>query len=467
MTAIETDLTAAVPPAEEETAAGAPPLEPPNREVGKYVWRAFWTSRLLIFFAGILGTLEIRKAGGSWRFDPAHLTAPYHGHYGYFWNLILGPFARWDSVWYLTIAQHGYSGQLAKTAFFPLYPMLIHAGAWVVGSDLISGILISLACFVIALWFLYKLTYLHFGSEVAQVTVTLLAFAPFSFYFSAVYTESLFLALSVGAVYYARTGRWAIAGVLGLLAASSRNSGVFLIVLLGLMFLYGPRESGALLTQWGRDHVPHKWYERRNWLPRYRLTWSAAWLLLIPVGLFAYLGYLWGSTGSPFATFNVEQLWYHQLVGPFSGIKDGIVAAWDGLRQLMHGQGQDSCLSLSDHCVPVFFKQAGGDSLANAGVDLTLFGVFVVVVLGAIGVARRLPFAYLVYVLLAVLLPLSSPVSTEPYSSLDRYVMVVFPLFIWGGDYLVRKKLVGVGVGSMAALLGFFTMMFTTWRFIG
>jgi hypothetical protein len=465
MTAIETELTAVDASAAEQPAAGAPPVGPPdgpsNREVRKYIWRAFWTSRLLVFFAGVLGTLEIRRAGGSWVFDPAHITAPYHGHYGYFWNLVLGPFARWDSVWYMTIANSGYGGQLARTAFFPLYPMLIHAGAWIVGSDLISGILISLVCFVIALWFLYKLTYLHFGSEVAQVTVTLLAFAPFSFYFSAVYTESLFLALSLAAVYYARSGRWAIAGVLGLLAASSRNSGVLLIALLGLMYLYGPRESGALLTTWGRDHDP------RKWLPRYRLTWSAAWLLLIPVGLLAYLGYLWGLTGSPFTTFNVEQLWNHQLVGPFSGIWDGIKAAFYGLRQLMHGQGSASCTALVRHCVPVYFKLAGGDSLANAGIDLTLLGVFALAVLGTIGVYRRLPFAYFAYVLLALLLPLSSPVISEPFSSLDRYVMVLFPLFMWGGYYLVRKKMVGIGIGSMAALLGFFTMMFTTWRFIG
>jgi hypothetical protein len=440
------------PSDEDPPAAGGPPAVPPNREVRSTVWRAFWTSRLLVFFAGVLGTLEIRKAGGSWQFDPGHLTDPYHGYFG---NLIVGPFARWDSVWYLTIAQHGYSGQLAKTAFFPLYPILIHAGAWIIGSDLIAGILISLVSFAIALSLLYRLTYMEFGQEVAQVAVTLVAFAPFSFYFSAVYTESLFLALTLGAVYCARTDRWAFAGILAMFAASARNSGVLLLILLALMFLYGPRAASAPLSTWALEHTPRDWRQPRSWLPKYKLTPSIAWLLVIPIGLFAYLGYLWHTTGTPFTTFNVETLWNHQLAGPITGTWNGIVAAFDGFRQLLHGSGR-----------PVYWNE-GGDSLANAGINITYLAFVVLGVIGVIGAFRRLPFAYAVFALLSLLVPLSSPVVPSPFSSMPRYEMVVFPLFIWGAYYLVKKKMVGIGIGAMAMMLGFFTMMFTTWRFIG
>jgi len=459
MSAVGTDAPVLAALDEAPLAGAAPPAVPPNKEVRSTVWRAFWTSRLLVLFAGVFGTLEIRKAGGSWRFDPSHLTDPYHT---YFANLLIGPFVRWDSVWYLVIAKQGYGlpsalePVQARAAFFPLYPMLIHAGAWIVGSDLIAGILISLISFAIALALLYRLTYMEFGREIAQVTVTLLAFAPFSFYFSAVYTESLFLALTLGAVYCARTDRWAFAAILAMLAAAARNSGVLLIVLLALMFLYGPRASTAPLSRWALENKPRRWREPRSWLPKYKLTPSAAWLLVIPIGLLAYMGYLWSAGGTPFLTFNVETFWNHQFVGPFTGIWDGIVAAWDGLRQIHHGVGP-----------PIYFKIEAGDSLSNAGINTMWFAFVVLGIIAVIGAFRRLPFAYAVFALLSLLVPLSSPVVPAPFSSMPRYELVVFPLFIWGGYYLVKKKMVGIGIGAMATMLGFFTMMFTTWRFIG
>jgi mannosyltransferase PIG-V len=437
-----------VPPA-----AGAPPAGPPNKEVRSTVWRAFWTSRLLVLLAGVAGTLEIRKAGGSWRFDPGHLTAPYHSYFG---DLLVGPFARWDSVWYLTIANMGYGGQTARAAFFPLYPMLIHALAWITGDALIAGMLISLVCFGIALALLYRLTYMEFGQEVAQVAVALVAFSPFSFYFSAVYTESLFLALTLGAIYCARTERWAFAAVLAMFAAATRNSGVLLIVPIALMFLYGPRGGSAPLSAWALKNSPRQWLQPRSWLPKYKLTPAIAWLLVVPIGLLAYMAYLWHQTGTPFTTFNVQTLWNHQFVGPITGTWDGIVAAWDGFRQIMHGPSP-----------PVYFKLEGGDSLSNAGVNITWFAFVVLGLIGVIGAFRRLPFAYAIFALLSLLVPLSSPVVPAPFSSMPRYEMVVFPLFIWGAYYLVKKKMAGVGIGAMAMMLGFFTMMFTTWRFIG
>ena len=62
---------------------------------------------------------------------------------------------------------------------------------------------------------LHRLVSLELDSELARVTVMLVAFCPMAYFFSAVYSESLFLALSVGCILQARMGRWAWAGVLG------------------------------------------------------------------------------------------------------------------------------------------------------------------------------------------------------------------------------------------------------------
>ena len=56
----------------------------------------------------------------------------------------------------------------------------------------------------------------------------LTAFAPMAFFFSAVYSESLYLALSVGLFLCARNGRWMWVGVLGALAGATRSTGLVL-----------------------------------------------------------------------------------------------------------------------------------------------------------------------------------------------------------------------------------------------
>ena len=119
--------------------------------------------------------------------------------------------------------------------------MLMRAVATITYSEVVAGILVSLVSFGIALVLLHQLTDLEFGPAVARRTVWLIALFPASVFFSAVYTEGLFLALSIGAVYAARKGCWAWAGALGGLAALTRNTGVLIGVAVLLLYLYGPR----------------------------------------------------------------------------------------------------------------------------------------------------------------------------------------------------------------------------------
>ena len=65
--------------------------EPSERAV---IWRAIWTSRLVILCSGALAVLSFGRAPDTQGFDPMGLTTPF----GYFGNLLAAPFARWDSV---------------------------------------------------------------------------------------------------------------------------------------------------------------------------------------------------------------------------------------------------------------------------------------------------------------------------------------------------------------------------------
>jgi hypothetical protein len=410
----------------------------------RVAWRALWTSRLVILASGILAVLEIGRAAGTAGFDPDNLTAPF----GYFGNLLVAPFARWDSWWYLTIAQHGYGHDAMRTAFFPLYPMVVSAVGLIVRSDLIAGVLVSLVSFAVALVLLYRLAALELGSSSrARLTVMLVAFCPVAFFFSAVYSESLFMALSVGAVFQARMGRWATAGLLGLLGAAERNSGVMLVVPLALLFLYGPRaDRPAVVAAAGSGASPG---DRRGWrrlLPRYAIEPQILWIALVPLGLLAYLGYLALSLGDGLAPLHAQTLWFHHFAGPFGGVWDGAKAAWDGLRQLIHGS-----------TMPVYFTAAGGNPLSA----FLALGVFAI-----IGTLRRLPIAYGAYVLAALALPLSDPVKPQPLASLPRYEVVLFPLFMWGAAWLEERGWSDSGLAGSAVLLGLFTAMFATWRFV-
>jgi Mannosyltransferase (PIG-V) len=407
-------------------------------------WRAIWTSRLVVALSGMFAVLSFGRAPGTDGFDPASLTAPF----GYFGNLLAAPFARWDSVWYLAIAQGGYDHDASRTAFFPIYPLLLRGVGLIIGSDLIAGVLVSLIAFWVALILLYRLAALELDTELARVTVMLVAFCPMAYFFSAVYSESLFLALSLGCFLQARMGRWAWAGVLGAIGAASRNSGVVLVVPVVALFLYGPR---ADLLAPGPSHASH-W---RRLLPRHPITPAIAWAGLIPLGLGAYIGWLALKTGDGLAPFRAQEVWFRHFAGPFGGVWTGAVAAWDGLRQLLHGPPP-----------PLYFDKAGGDPMKVAGQNLLLFAFLVLGAVGIGGALRRLPIAYGAYCVAALALPISYPVSPQPLASLPRYEVVLFPIFMWAATWLQRRRLTAPALASMAVLLGLFTAEFATWRFV-
>lgn len=136
--------------------------------------------------------------------------------------------ANWDSALILNVVESGYT--LNKTPFFPLYPILIRAVSLTGLNFFWSGFLITQISTIIALFFLYKLVLLDFGENLARKTVILLLVFPTSFYLGALYSESLFLGLSVSAFYFARKRSWLLASILAGFSAISRLIGVAVII---------------------------------------------------------------------------------------------------------------------------------------------------------------------------------------------------------------------------------------------
>jgi hypothetical protein len=421
-------------PTRPSAAAISPPLaallrDPARAAALREAWRALWVSRALVWLAGVGGVLGLGRSG-KWReFDPAGLSAPFGG----LGDTLVAPAARWDAVWYLGIAIDGYSDSL-RTAFFPLYPLLtrvVGAAGAAVGDDrisyLLAGIAVSLAAFAAALYVVHRLVELELGPRAARATVWLVALFPTAFAFSAVYTESLFLALSAGSLYAARLGRWRWAGTLGALAAATRSTGVLLVLPLALL--------------WLRDE------------PRRQA--DAAWLLAVPAGVLAYLGYLALATGDALDPFQVQDAWYRSFAGPLGGAWDGAVAAWAGVRQLASGSREH-----------VFFAAAGGDPFEVAAHNVGNFAFLVGAVVALAGAFRRLPAAYAVWALLLVATPVSYPVGPEPLASLPRYLAVAFPLHMWLGAWAAERGAERWVAGVSAVLLVALTVPFAAWEWV-
>ncbi len=421
----------------------------------RFALRAFAWSRLAILAVAVYSALAVGSGGvpaaNEHRYDDPALTQALGG----FGDVVLSPLAHWDAVWFLGIADTGYdSADSPRTAFFPLYPLLTRGVAELGGGSrgalLIASYLVSLAALLGALALLYRLTSLELGRRAAGPAVVLLCVFPASLFLGAPYSESLFLLCSVGAFYAARTGSWAWAGAAAGAASATRSAGLLLLLPLVLIYLYGPRsdrpgEGGALRA--------------RGWLaslrPVHTVRRDFAWLALAPLGLVAYGAWLGIEHGDATAFLGAQEFWGREFAGPLVGVWDGASAAFDGMRQLLSGSTDT-----------VYFEQAGGDPMRVAAINLMLFGFLCFGLVAAVGVLRRLPFAYGAYVIAALMLPLSYPVEPQPLMSLPRFLLVLFPIFMWLAATAEERGATTRYVAVSAVGLGLLTQQFAAWYFI-
>ncbi len=371
-------------------------------------------SRVLVWGVGIVAALARTSR-------PDDLVGTV-SHLGSFGNTFWAPAARWDAVWYLEIAEHGYAH--SSPDFYPLYPLSIRALAAVTRSPVLAGVLISMVLFVLAMVVVHRLVALDYGPRIASLTVWVLALFPMSLFFSAVYTESMFLAFSVGSIYAARRRHWAIAGVLGGLASATRNVGLLLVVPLLLLYLEDRHEHG--------EGAAGSWRQ-------------VAWIALVPCGVLGYVIGLGISSGTPFAMFNAAPAGRGFVLPPVTVVRQVqfVIHAIQG-----HAPG----------------AHAGLNPL-HSGLDKLAFLVLAIV--AAVGAALELSRPYAAYAIVSLLAILSEPdIVTEPLTSFDRYTLVVFPLWIWAAIMLARTRYRVWILAASAVLLAVYTAQFATWRFV-
>src|SRR5688572_8940522 len=162
------------------------------------------------------------------------------------------PWHRWDTGYYLKIAIAGYAPDDGTIAFQPLYPALIRAVSLLTGDTLLSALVVSTVCEFIFFMLLARLIIYDFQRQrLAFNTVFAIVIFPTAFYLLAGYTESLFMACSLGAFFAARKERWWIAAALVSAATLTRIQGIVLVVPIAWMAF-----NGWHVLQTIRTHKP-------------------------------------------------------------------------------------------------------------------------------------------------------------------------------------------------------------------
>jgi hypothetical protein len=340
---------------------------------------------------------------------PAHPVTPG-------WHNLFTAWERQDALWFLRIAEHGYSASDASAAFFPLYPLVVRGFSLVLGGHpLAAALLVSNAAFLGALMVLFVLTRTELSDDLARRAVLYAAVFPTAFFFMAPYSESLFLLLVVGSFWAARRARWEVAALLGALAALTRNVGVLLAIPLAIEAIHQARSPS------------------RRSLPVRTLA-----LAMAPAaGTLLYLWYWKATSGDWLAPLHRQAHWQRELGNPLATL-------WHGTREAFRFVG----------------LYPGGYHL------LDWLIVLAVLAAGAYALVRFRP-SYGVFTWAMILVPLASEYSGRPLIAFTRYALPIFPLYWafawWTEGRRVRHELL---VAISAVLLGIMTLLFVNWYYV-
>ncbi len=287
---------------------------------------------------------------------------------------------RWDSGWYASIAQHGYSyrpGEQSPVAFFPAYPLAVRALSSLTGLHAyMSGVIVSAICGVSSVVLFYRWACTQVTEPTARVASVLFCCFPYAFYlFGVMYSESLFLTLVLGAFLSLEKDRVWLATFFGALATAARPVAPALL-------------AGLLAVQWHRRRKRGESLRRGDFV----LLFSAS-------GLLAYMLFQWAAFDEPLA-------FAHTQASP----------GWD------HVPGWHAWLKVR------FFELMTSNAVAHLKVRTGAHAVVAVLALWlGVRLRRQLGFGYAVWSVGVVLIPV---ITSKDLWGMGRYVLPAFPCFV-------------------------------------
>ena len=278
-------------------------LKKNKKEILKHILLPFCYSRLLLLII----------AWFSQYFSAANQSQQFA-----FSNLrFLDVWGRWDSGWYLKIAQQGYllsnqGNNWNGFAFFPLYPSLIKLFSLLVPQQFLTPeIWLFIAVCLANLFFIFGLIVFYFlvknifldqqkyhdqAKKIAQKSLIFLLFFPTSFFFSCAYTESLFFLLTVVSFSLIKNKKYFFASLIISCASLSRPYGITLLLPLAISYLQSK-----------------KWQLSK-------INWQCSYLLLPVLTLAIYCWYCYLQSGDFLAFLHAQDTFGKQLSWPWQSI---------------------------------------------------------------------------------------------------------------------------------------------------
>lgn len=348
--------------------------------------------------------------------------------------LIFTMWDRYDSQWYLAIAKYGYNHPLdshySPQAFFPLYPLLIRFFYKLTGlQSVIIGVLLSNIFFLISLFFLYKLVEKRFDEKIAKLAVIFMLLFPTSFFFSAVYTESLFLLGTTIAFWAADRDKWWLAGLGSAIAVLTRNLGCVLILPLAWIAI--------------EMHGIKKGLKKA--LP----------LLLIPLAFSIWGIYLWHSTGDPLRFIHAESGWGRYLSPPWVGLGKALYRIITPVPIVHYKVGT--------------YVSAWRPQFSHLYSYIDGTAALLGLILPFIGKHYGQPWPWVIFTLIGVLIPMSAPTlySMTPLASMTRYILILFPLIVVLAQIARKHPSFEIAfLVSLPLIQSLFFILFLTWNWI-
>jgi hypothetical protein len=325
----------------------------------------------------------------------------------------MNQFTRWDSPHYIDISKNWYVNhgeQRFFIVFFPLYPILIRLSTVDLDYINLSALLVSNISSIIGFTYLFKHAKLDFDDDVAKRAVLYLSVFPTAYFLSAPYTEGLFFALTTASIYYARSAKWPLAGILSLFAALTRLAG---LLLLPVLFV--------------------EYFHQKEWKLR-RIDLNTFWTTLALIGFSIYLNINNQVFGNPFMFIHYQQNHWYNTIDPLLGL----TRAW----------GWATTATFPENI--------------TIGVAPLAFGIVGLLAILA-GLKLHLHLSYNLYMLLTWLLS----ISTSWWISVPRYVLAMFPMFILFGLLANRDIVNRALILCSSGALCFFAVLFAMgqWAF--
>lgn len=204
---------------------------------------------------------------------------------------LITAYQTWDAQHYLFLADKGYKKGNFSNSFYPLFPAVITLTTFFTRNFFISGIVIANIFSFIAFYYFYLFVKVFAHSEkIAFTALLFLLFFPTSFYFSLIYSESLFFLLSICFFYYLYKHKFLLAAVFSLLLPLTRPLGIVIVIPFLVYFIFNYFKFSFRKTSF------------------YKTIDKNIFFLLFPfIGMSIYFLYLFLKTGSILEGFIVQQ----------------------------------------------------------------------------------------------------------------------------------------------------------------